>query len=694
MTRQETLTIALLPAWALSCCALFPATLDREWLWLAIALATISAIIGTILRRLGLAEFFVKIVQAIPGSVFLYQTVIANPTDLLWETAYYVIEAAPPMEPHDGFRVLTAFALWVFYLILDLLVISFNQVCWSFPILFAPYLISALGILEDVDWWYVCFGAAGFLLVLIGSAKARNPAAGLASLLGLGAAMGVFCLAGSIGLSPLLPNWSVISLNPSSPDAVTLADPSVDIVRNLRRSEARPVLKYAYTSGEAGNGTYLRLAALPVFTSNGFGISPTQLEYVDRDLPGQAGITSTDPVELKVEIGSFVSQYLPLPWGARSVDVTGQWGYDPVNSALVSLDENAGQTTVNLGYELTASPLSWTDEELATRVAGNPADNGLTLSLPAELPESIRSLAESFNAGGPTAGQLLLNMRDWLRSSEFRYSTATQPGTPMDTIEDFLLSSRTGYCEQFAAALAIMARSVGIPSRVVVGFLPGSLSNGIWSVDTHDMHAWTELYLDGLGWIPLDATPGGANPNPTSSPSNTPSVTPSSSTQPSTAPSQSPTATPLPGGQAFNLPGWVPTTGGIVLALGLLLCAPRWTRAIRTRRRLSPRHPLPARVEDCWDELRDRLIDAGQEWPTGTVHQVTETLVAGVFADDEKSSQAVTELALLVEQFRFAKEQPSGDPAALIGKLGLTSKNRWFPRSLFRFRRPPGAHSR
>jgi hypothetical protein len=91
--------------------------------------------------------------------------------------------------------------------------------------------------------------------------------------------------------------------------------------------------------------------------------------------------------------------------------------------------------------------------------------------------------------------------------------------------------------------------------------------------------------------------------------------------------------------------------------------------------------------------LRDRLIDAGNQWPVGTAHQVAETLSAGVFANDEQSSQAVTALALLVEQTRFAEEQPAGDPVALLAELKLTSKNRWFPRSLFRFRRPLKAHS-
>ena len=70
------------------------------------------------------------------------------------------------------------------------------------------------------------------------------------------------------------------------------------------------------------------------------------------------------------------------------------------------------------------------------------------------------------------------------------------------------LDDRVGYCEQFAASMAIMARVIGIPSRVAVGFLePDKATNGSWEFSAHDLHAWPELYFPGSGWVRFEPTP-------------------------------------------------------------------------------------------------------------------------------------------------------------------------------------------
>ena len=67
-----------------------------------------------------------------------------------------------------------------------------------------------------------------------------------------------------------------------------------------------------------------------------------------------------------------------------------------------------------------------------------------------------------------------------------------------------------GYCEQFAAAMATMGRTLGIPSRVAVGFLHPERSAGdTWAFSTHDLHAWPEMYFGGVGWVRFEPTPQG-----------------------------------------------------------------------------------------------------------------------------------------------------------------------------------------
>src|SRR5262249_38362786 len=82
-------------------------------------------------------------------------------------------------------------------------------------------------------------------------------------------------------------------------------------------------------------------------------------------------------------------------------------------------------------------------------------------------------------------------------------------GSGNSAIEDFL-DSRQGFCEQFAGAFAAMARAVGLPARVAVGFAPGRYDGREFTVLSRDAHAWPEVYLAGLGWTQFEPTPAGA----------------------------------------------------------------------------------------------------------------------------------------------------------------------------------------
>ncbi len=91
--------------------------------------------------------------------------------------------------------------------------------------------------------------------------------------------------------------------------------------------------------------------------------------------------------------------------------------------------------------------------------------------------------------------------------SAFRYSLQTAPSGGDDALVEFLTVGRTGYCEQFASAMAVMLRAVGIPSRVAVGFTGGTDFGDYRSIRTSDAHAWVEAYFPGTGWVLFDPTP-------------------------------------------------------------------------------------------------------------------------------------------------------------------------------------------
>ena len=98
-------------------------------------------------------------------------------------------------------------------------------------------------------------------------------------------------------------------------------------------------------------------------------------------------------------------------------------------------------------------------------------------------------------------------LQAFFRGGGFRYSLEVPEGNSENDLLNFL-DVRAGYCEQFAATMAVMARLAGIPARVAIGFTPGvPAGDGSLSVTTRDAHAWPELYFPGVGLARLRADP-------------------------------------------------------------------------------------------------------------------------------------------------------------------------------------------
>ncbi len=105
-------------------------------------------------------------------------------------------------------------------------------------------------------------------------------------------------------------------------------------------------------------------------------------------------------------------------------------------------------------------------------------------------------------------------LSSWLQGPDFTYTLEMPRVDSRTPVVDFVLSARRGHCEYFAAALTLMLRALGHPSRVVRGFRGGDqqeMARDTWVVRGSNYHAWTEMYLEGPGWIPLDPTPADMN---------------------------------------------------------------------------------------------------------------------------------------------------------------------------------------
>ena len=146
-----------------------------------------------------------------------------------------------------------------------------------------------------------------------------------------------------------------------------------------------------------------------------------------------------------------------------------------------------------------------TVDELRAATTDNPPDE-IFLGLPDDVPDTVSDTAAEVTAGATTDYDRLIALQNWFRDN-FEYSTEVQSGHGNDAIENFL-QIRKGYCEQFAATFAVMARTLGIPSRVAVGYTQGRLrSDGWYSVLGRNSHAWPEIWFDGIGWVDFEPTP-------------------------------------------------------------------------------------------------------------------------------------------------------------------------------------------
>jgi protein-glutamine gamma-glutamyltransferase len=144
-------------------------------------------------------------------------------------------------------------------------------------------------------------------------------------------------------------------------------------------------------------------------------------------------------------------------------------------------------------------------------VDGSPQSQARFLQLP-PVPERIRALAREVTAGSRSPYEAALRLNQYLSSDRFTYTLVLKQQTALDPLEEFLFVRRSGNCEYFAAALAVMLRSVGIPARVVGGFQRGEWNpyGRYFMVRMKDAHSWVEAAFDGAGWVTLDPSPRAA----------------------------------------------------------------------------------------------------------------------------------------------------------------------------------------
>ena len=729
--------VAVAVAMILATLSLSPLTADRSyWLITTLVILVIEGLsVGG--RRLRLAPWVIHLVQLLvmlavglgvglsaARSLGLDGSWASQLWQLILDSSVVVQTQPAPLPVHAGVRWLTVMLIGVVTILADILALSLESPVWVIAPLLTIYVIPALAAERSTPWWSFALIGVGYLVVLVteqwvnsrrwtrnlaaDTGSSRGPGDASGALAGLGAALAVPIVVLALLLGSALPGFGSLSIDSARPRGsgpMQLTDPTIDLQQSLADQSDAVLLTYRTSSR---TGDYLRLASLTRVDSSGWHLAATNLTTsAPTAVPGLYNSSVTRTVQINIR--DFGSEFLPAPYAPVSTTAGGQWSWDPQNLTIISTAEDREDATRKLSYSVTSQLPDPDVDTFGASAAGVPADK-TTTTVPDDVPQTIINLAHQITASATTPTQRATAIQDYLRDPRrFTYSTTAPPGDGFEVLTNFLTRNRSGYCIHFAAAMALMARIEGIPSRVSIGFLPGTEQNGVWQVRGTNMHAWPELYFQGYGWVRYEPTAAVAespawsveNPNSqqqttaSASASAEPSVEPSASAAPSTSrPSTNSSVSAEPASPAAGNPfPWrtVLTWAGIAVLIVAVICTPMLVRLARRRSRLRATDPSVL-VAGSWREIHDSWTDHGLRWPGGSPRGQFEA--AGQELPDDARA-ALRRLSMAEERARYARTLGEvgdvvGDVETIRAALAGQDTPRpdwlatWLPASLWR----------
>ncbi|MFI1967740.1 DUF3488 and DUF4129 domain-containing transglutaminase family protein [Streptomyces cinnamoneus] len=722
-------------------CAMLPLVDKASWLVQAALLLAVQTAAGVVARRVPLSRPLTVAVQALVA-LLLLTVVFARAQavggflpgpdvwrefgQLLREGADDVGRYAIPAPATSAIRLLLVGGVLVVGLVVDAVAATFRTAAPAGLPLLALYSIGAGLAQGGSGWLWFLAAAGGYLLLLLAEGRDRlsrwgrvfgggepggpRSAAGFAAAgtgpalapvrtgrrigaLALGVALAVPAVLPSIGGGLLRPDNHGDGPGGDGGGTISAVNPLVSLQNSLNQPQNREVLRYRTSAGTTED-LYLRIIALDRFDGATWSASERRVTDVPVPLPAPAGLAPgvrTEEVTTSVAAAETYGQtYLPLPYPATSVRFTGQWRYEPEGRTIVG---DHGQTTKGLRYQVSSLLVTPTAQQLAAA----PAPPGELLReytrVPATLPKVVSATARQVTAGSANAYQQAVKLQDWFSTGGgFRYDTEVRSGSGPDAIARFLEEKR-GFCIHFSFSMAAMARTLGIPARVAVGFTPGSpQTEGAMSIGSKDAHAWPELYFEGAGWTRFEPTPSRGTP-PEYTIAQTPAVPDpgAPSAQPG-RPTARPTAPSVDDGctgrqkKLEGCPGAAQQTGGgssgggpspaqltgtaaaALVALALPLLPMLWRRRLRARRLgRDGRDARDAgeRVLDAWHETTDSAWDHGIPPDESLTPRAAVARLVRSGRLNAPAAEAAGRLASAVEQVLYAPSpRTPGDPAA------------------------------
>lgn len=349
--------------------------------------------------------------------------------------------------------------------------------------------------------------------------------------------LGALSLAGAILLPNLVPGYRAGPVFPWArigPLTETTVSPLVQIKPFLLNQPNVPLFNVA-----ADQAAYWRLTSLDHFDGNTWSSQGTYNPAAGVLATPSPAITS-QVVHQRYTISGLGGIWVPAAYEVTRV--TGlKASIDPTTQTLIVSALHAGT-----GYDLVSASPEPTGEQLSAAGAG-PAPRPEDLALPEATVSLIRPLTLQIVGSTTNAYDAAVAIQRYLRS--FTYDEHVQADSSTNYLYDFLTRTKAGFCQQFAGAMAVMLRTLGIPARVAVGFLPGTPTIGApgtttFLVSGRHAHAWPEAFFQGIGWVPFEPTPRADAPPPSYTVAPAPVTAPTAAASPSPEASQASSAAP------------------------------------------------------------------------------------------------------------------------------------------------------
>ncbi|MFJ9623623.1 DUF3488 and DUF4129 domain-containing transglutaminase family protein [Streptomyces sp. NPDC101181] len=729
MSGRTRLTLCAWAATLLAAGALVPLVEGVGWLVQAALLLGAQSGVGALARRVPLARSLTLACQVLVTLVLLTLVfardhalagVVPGPGavmrlgELLVAGGEDIGTYAIPAPLTDGIRLMMLGGVVLIGLLVDALAVTFRSAAPAGLPLLALYSVAA-GLSDGgASWPWFLLAASGYLLLLLAEGKDRlsqwgrvfggasrssggladglTGAGGGTSPVRTGRRIGVLTLGIALAVPLALPTLDSGLLSGDGPvrgkgsggGTISAVNPLVSLQNNLNQPENREVMTYR-SNIQDPQSMYLRILSLDEFNGSEWRSSTRRLTDVPDRLPQPNGLSGDVAVsEIRTNISasrSYQQTYLPLPYPASEVRVGGRWRYEPEGRTLVGDD---GQTTRGARYEVGSLVVEPTAEQLAA--AGPPSEQLAAeyTKVPDSLPSVVAETAKKITEGSGNAYEQAVKLQDWFTSDGgFTYDTTVTSGTGSQAIARFL-RDKEGFCVHFSFSMAAMARTLGIPARVAVGFTPGTVkADGATSVGLRDAHAWPELYFEGVGWTRFEPTPSrGTAPEYTQP--QVPTDDTSDPAQPSADTSEAPTEAPTTdsscppqlrqegGCGPSESAGAAPPTDrgtpagtvllvvlGVALALSLPLAPLLWRTRTRNRR-LGSAGRTPADAADrtlaAWREVTDTAWDHGIAPDESLTPRKAAARIVRLGRLDTSAAEAVHRLAGAVEQVLYAPQ--------------------------------------